>query len=643
MQKSHDTHLSGGGVTSLPVSRQGSPAVSRRKEILVLAMMLALSAALRLWLLPMPPLKGDMDILASWGTTIRTVPMADFYSKSDPDCDYPPVYLYILKGSVLLQGLVSGSAGATDPDSLVPWIKAGPVVADILLAILAFLLCRRLLGFPRSLIAAALVAFNPGLVFVSAVWGQVDSIPNAFAMASMLALVSRRPNLAALLAGASVLTKPQYVIFLAGPALAYLRAETLHLPPLNAPGGRSAWVRWIGLRVVVPLLAMVATMELAMLPFSESLWPMGGVEWTLWGRTAYRAGKFAFVSVGAFNFWATPIAGLQQPDSTVAWLSLSYQIWGALLMAAAMAPALLLAWRKPNDSLSVVWSSFVVFLSFFVLFTRIHERFLFSAIPLAAVASAINLRLVPYYVATSVLYSFNLWANYHAQANKVAGAEHGEFAGLVPVASILSVVLLVAALAAIPVLLRSRQVGTAIPDGGSLLTSSVAGRRSMSLSALMNWASQSPRRKAELIAVGSVVLAGVFGTGFITGRTLGLETEGVYTVTIDARELWQDTAVLATEGQRFFISARGDWTNKRGGDRFGPGGSRRIVGGTIMPEAPVGVLLGRIGDSAPFVVGESRLTTAPSSGRLQLVMNDWTDDRSDVEGSVTVKIVSLLP
>ena len=316
------------------------------------------------------------------------------------------------------------------------------MAADIALGATAYLICRRFLSVRRSLFACALVLFSPGILLVSAVWGQVDSIANALALASLLALISGRPNVAAILAGLGLLVKPQYLLFLLGPAVAYLRSETLRLPPLSSPGSRGVWARWLGWRVIVPVLVLVATVQAAMLPFSVSLWPMGEVEWTFWDRLALRGGKFALTSVGAFNLWATPIAGTWIPDSHLGWLSMSYQTWGMILTVLAVIPALILAWRKPNDPFAVLWSCFLIYLSFFVLSTRIHERYLFTAIPLVAAASVFRLWAFPYYLATSGLYILNTWIVYNTQPSGAGRLEASQYAGIVPIASILSVVLL---------------------------------------------------------------------------------------------------------------------------------------------------------------------------------------------------------
>ncbi|MHB0870961.1 MAG: hypothetical protein ACYC5J_16120, partial [Chloroflexota bacterium] len=503
---------------------------------------LAASAALRLWLLPLPALKDDMEILISWGNTLRAVPLDEFYAHADPDCDYPPVYLYILWASFHLQSLVSGSTA--HPMQLESWVKLAPVGADMVLGIVAFLLCRRFLGPVRALLATVFVVFNPGLLFVSAVWGQVDSIPNAFAMASLLALISGKPSVAAALAGAGVLVKPQYLLFLAGPGLAYLRAETRCLPPLHAPKGWTIWAHWMGRRVIVPVVVLMATMELAMLPFSESLWPMGSVEWTLWDRTVLRAGKFPLTSLGAFNLWATPIADMWQPDSKVAWFSLSYQTWGLLLMAVAILPALILAWRKPKDPLAILWSSYVVYLPFFVLSTRVHERFLFTAIPLVAAAAAFRLWVAPHFVAVSALYFANLWAVYHTQPSGPGRLEASQYGGLVDVASMLSVVLLAAALAAIPMLMRAKENGSSAAmwqdrDAPLDLVWQASGPLTALVSALRS-PSRNPARISGLLLV---LLGATLGAGYLAGRTVGAEDQGVHTVAVRSYKLWQDSGV----------------------------------------------------------------------------------------------------
>ncbi len=99
---------------------------------------------------------------------------------------------------------------------------------------------------------------------------------------------------------------------------------------------------------------------------------------------------------------------MERPDSTPGWLSLSYQVWGFILLALVIAIVLWVVWRKPNDLAVTLWGSFVVSYAFFVLLTRIHERYLFAAVPLAAAATVFSRWMILPYVTTSTLYLANL-------------------------------------------------------------------------------------------------------------------------------------------------------------------------------------------------------------------------------------------
>ncbi len=58
----------------------------------------------------------------------------------------------------------------------------------------------------------------------------------------------------------------------------------------------------------------------------------------------------------------------------------------------------------------------------------------------------------------------------------------------------------------------------------------------------------------------------------------------------------------------------------------------------IIPNAPLGAMLGQIGASTPFVVGDRIEFTATVSGPLKLVMNDWATGRRDNRGRLEALI-----
>jgi len=607
-----------------------------------LLLLLASGLAIRLALLPTPGFQGDIWCFTSWANTLRQTGTWAFYSHAVPESDYLPGYLYILGATAFIRSLFVGPVA--QPERFALWIKLVPIVADLGLALVIFLLARRLFGPRRSLVAAAMVLFNPGIVFTSAIWGQVDSIGDFLSLSCLLAITSGYPVLAGALAGLTLMTKPQYCPVLVVAAIAYLRSEMLCLPPA-AGSTLSAWMRWTGRRVLLPIGFLLVTVEALALPFSMSIWPSAMIPWTPLDRLAVSTTKFPFTSANAFNLWAAPFFGLWRPDSAVGWLSISFQTWGWILLAAASAPALLATWRRPSSSTALIWSCFLVAMAFFVLPTRMHERYLFGAVPLIAVAAAVEGQAIGYYMGVSVLYLANIAAVYLTQPAGPEMLEASPFAPLIPVGSALSVLLLLGSL----LHLARQHLSGPIPIQQGDTTGSYSLR-------LQRGAAQPDcQTEAERwrIGISAIPLLPRFG---ITQQLLVLlaasaalliargqvgNDGAARSLVIQANRSWQGTGVWLNRGEQVFIAARGDWTNRIGGERFGPGGSWRTVGGTIMPSVPIGVLLGRVGSSDPFVVGEQALLSAPTSGELQLVMNDWPDDRHDVQGFVTVHIVLL--
>ncbi len=107
---------------------------------------------------------------------------------------------------------------------------------------------------------------------------------------------------------------------------------------------------------------------------------------------------------------------------------------------------------------------------------------------------------------------------------------------------------------------------------------------------------------------------------------------------VTARVPWQDTAVTLSPGDEFFLDARGTWTGGVGLS-CGPAGSTAPGGGLIPVRGPALSLVGKIGEGAPFVVGDQYLGRAQQGGNLYLGMNDWSffDNSGELAVEIHVK------
>ncbi len=112
---------------------------------------------------------------------------------------------------------------------------------------------------------------------------------------------------------------------------------------------------------------------------------------------------------------------------------------------------------------------------------------------------------------------------------------------------------------------------------------------------------------------------------------------------VHAEQLWQDTGVQVQAGDDLTIlQVAGEWTYRQPDiEMFDANGNRELPlqANAPLPSAPVGTLIGRIGeDGSPvFSVGRWGVYQAPVGGKLYLAMND--NGYGDNAGFITVQIM----
>ncbi len=110
-------------------------------------------------------------------------------------------------------------------------------------------------------------------------------------------------------------------------------------------------------------------------------------------------------------------------------------------------------------------------------------------------------------------------------------------------------------------------------------------------------------------------------------------------VRVEANQPWTDTGINVNVGDRVVFGASGQIAfGKSNGQTSGPDGNPAERRATYPdPSVPVGALIGRIGNGAPFGIGMQRQPLPmPASGRLMLGVND--DERADNSGFYVVTI-----
>jgi Gpi18-like mannosyltransferase len=333
-----------------------------RREIATLATLLALSFVLRLLLFPIPGYTNDMITFEAWFRTAADNGLRRFYSLTT--CDYPAFNVYFFWGF----GSLAKALSLFGTPQIAFMVKLVPAIFDVAAAFLIFVFIRSRLDFRMALVAAAFYAFNPAVVYNSAVWGQFDAIYTFFLVLSLMLALASKPELSAVTYTLGVLTKPQAIALL--PLVAYL---------ILRKGG---WRRF-----VTSLAAGAITVFIVILPF----------EWSnpvtfLANNYFFGYNRYAYTSVNAFNLWA--LGGLWVPDTQVTFIV----GWSMFATLAIFALYVLHERFDTSGEMLAVFTAFILFFGFFMLPTRIHERYLFPAL------SALAL-MVPFAKKTRLIYA----------------------------------------------------------------------------------------------------------------------------------------------------------------------------------------------------------------------------------------------
>jgi Gpi18-like mannosyltransferase/4-amino-4-deoxy-L-arabinose transferase-like glycosyltransferase len=324
------------GVSSAGESGAAGSPLSRR-EIVNIALLCAGAFVLRL--LPIMLYGHDVDLhtFEGWMFTLQQHQPWGFYQNVQ-FIDYPPGYMLILWIFSFFYALMSPLA-SHGIDTAIIAVKMPAILADVGLVYLTYLIMRRNWSAQTALLGAAIIAIlNPDIAFLSAYWGQADSVATVFLLwALYLALTNRFEWAWACLAFA-VLIKPHPIVIAPLLLLWQIRQQGLTW--------RLASVPIIGLGIAY----------LGSLPFEPTLaLPSRLFPW-LWSTYAHGRDGYPYNSVNAFNLYSVKNDFWQSDQTPVMLPSLEPVIaWGIALLLAAFVAVFFHQMLREQIGSKIVW------------------------------------------------------------------------------------------------------------------------------------------------------------------------------------------------------------------------------------------------------------------------------------------------
>jgi len=357
----------------------GGRTLSPARSILLLTPIILLGFLERMYVAGAGRTTDDMAEFVGWFESALAYPPSQLYAHSS--LNYPPGYAFIL---VLTAQVYHSLVHGGHDSALIRMLIELPAIAfDLVGAVVAYVLVGRFATPPVALAAAAYFAFDPAFIYISAYWGQLDSIPAVSALAAVLLLLSGIAALAWPLLAFAALVKPPVSLL----ALLFL------LYPFAAQSALERKRRFLGAAIGIAL-ALTLTEALAFMFFPH---PTAVAPTRQLIKELHRdSSLYTYTSLNAFNFWS--IFQDFFASDRVRWGPLIMKHWAqALFVVVAALICGTYAWRR--SATSFLEAAVLLFLAFFLFMPEMHERYQSYA---TMFAGALVFRR-PYAIAAAVL------------------------------------------------------------------------------------------------------------------------------------------------------------------------------------------------------------------------------------------------
>ncbi len=263
------------------------------------------------------------------------------------------------------------------------------VLAEVLLAVVVFLLARRIASDRWALAAAVVCWLFPPLAMDSSFWGQTDAWFMAPAALSLYLMIRQRWLGAGICLAVTALLKPQGIFM--GP----VALLALILLPLE---GRRPGIEDMGRRAGKMFGGGLAALVVLSLPWTIA----GGLGWL---DNAYLAnfGMYHETTLKAFNIWYLDALRLDTAGAATALnatdtiAGITKNAWGRLLAIASLVLLAIYTFKRLRDKpeLALVVFTGLWLWSTFMLPTQVHERYIVYCMPLLIVAATALRKLWP--------------------------------------------------------------------------------------------------------------------------------------------------------------------------------------------------------------------------------------------------------
>ena len=342
----------------------------------------------------------DIEAFQEWTRQMLAHPLDQFYAADlEVPQDHLPGDLWVLYALGTLWQWAGGAEFSGNGAAMVA-LKSVAIVLDLALALVVAAIVRPSAGPRVARIVLLAIVFNPGLVFISAIWGQWNVLATTLvALAALFivrwggaGLVPALPVLAA-----ATLVKPQLLVLILPIAVLVARFSRGGVPA-------GLLIRNVAIGGVASVVLVLA----AIVPFDVGFAGMG-MRWTIVERVQFAADRYTTTTMGAYNLWSLAFPGDDTDDRANFLAGVTWQQLGFVLFGMAVLYGMAVAWRWPEPCTGMIVAFAVIATALFMVVTRSHERYLVDGMVLSIVAAGIVPRLRPAAIVLALGLFLNMW------------------------------------------------------------------------------------------------------------------------------------------------------------------------------------------------------------------------------------------
>ena len=274
----------------------------------------------------------------------------------------------------------------------VGFYKIPAIIFDLILAYLCYLFAKKL--FPKDkqkhLLIIVMILFNPVFIYISSLWGQIETIVLSLFMISIYLLVySKKPVSSFVLFVLSFLVKPVVIIFLPIYLIYFLK--------------NYGWKKLFFSLIIGNLVFW-----LSFLPYYKNgnifIYP-----YITYFQKILLSQSMSNVSNSAFNFW-TIFPGLMNMKDTIKIVGpLSYKAIGFILVCISYIVITRLYLKKAKNITVFFCSLFLTGFSYIMFATRMHERYWVYLLPFLFLIGLKERKYLKWTIFLSILFFLNIF------------------------------------------------------------------------------------------------------------------------------------------------------------------------------------------------------------------------------------------